>query len=67
MDKILTFTECQEGFFMPDYKSMYCLLCSAADKSVSVLKEEKNVILAAEILEEALLRAENIYVDTAEE
>ena len=52
---------------MPDYKSMYCLLCSAADKAVTVLEEEKDVFLAAEILKGALLRAESIYIDTTEE
>ena len=52
---------------MPDYKTMYCILCSAADRAVTELEEQGDASLAAEILKAALLRAEEIYIETADE
>ena len=52
---------------MPDYKTMYQILCVAADKAVTVLEEQHENRLAAEILKEALLRAEAVYIETADE
>ncbi len=52
---------------MPDYKTMYCILCSAADRAVTEMEEQGDASLAAEILKAALLRAEDAYIETADE
>ena len=52
---------------MPDYKTMYQLLCAAADESVTILEEQRGNLHAAEILKAALLHAEDIYIETADE
>ena len=51
---------------MPDYKTMYQILCVAADKAVTELTEQKNLSLASDILKDALLHAEEVYTETAE-
>ena len=53
------------GVRVPDYKTMYCILCKAADEAVGLT--EKTVPEAAELLTEALLKAEEIYVETADD
>ena len=50
---------------MPDYKTMYCILCKAADEAVGLT--ENSAPEAAELLTEALLKAEEIYVETADD
>lgn len=51
---------------MPDYKTMYQILCVAADKAVTMLEKQKNSTPAAEILKAALLQAEEVYIETSE-
>ena len=50
---------------MPDYKTMYCILCKAADEAVGLT--ENSAPEAAELLTEALMLAEEIYVETADD
>ena len=52
---------------MTDYKIMYQILCTAADKAVTVLEEQHESLLATEILKDALLHAEDVYIETADE
>lgn len=52
---------------MPDYKTMYQLLCVAADQALMIYEEQKNDGLAAEVLKSALIQAEEVYIETAEE
>lgn len=52
---------------MPDYKTMYHILCAAADRAVTLLEERENSFLAEDILRTALLQAEEIYIETADE
>ena len=52
---------------MPDYKTMYQILCVAADHAVTELEEHEDLSLAAELLKTALLRAEELYIETSDE
>ena len=52
---------------MPDYKAMYHILCAAADRAVTLLEEQENSFLAEDILKAALLQAEEIYIETADD
>ncbi len=50
---------------MIDYKSMYFVLCHAADEVVDRLEKIPNVSREADILKAALLEAESIYIETS--
>lgn len=45
-----------------DYKKMYMLLCSAIDKVIDPLEQVPSARPQAQILRQALLEAEELYV-----
>ena len=49
---------------MADYRKMYATLCSAIDREIDDLKEIPLAYSAAGRLEDALHRAEEIYIET---
>ena len=51
---------------MADYKKMYTLLCSAIDSVLDGLQEIPLARPYVYTLSEALLKAEDIYIETAE-
>ena len=50
---------------MPDYKKMYTVLCAAIDGEIDALKEIPLAFASANRLENALLEAEEIYIETS--
>lgn len=50
---------------MPDYKKMYAVLCAAIDGEINTLKEIPLTLGSASRLENALLEAEEIYIETS--
>lgn len=48
---------------MPDYRKMYAILCGAIDDVIDGLNEIPLAAKYAKTLEDALLKAEEIYVD----
>ena len=50
---------------MPDYKKMYAVLCTAIDREIDTLKEIPLALVSAKRLENALLEAEEIYIETS--
>ena len=50
---------------MPDYKKMYAVLCTAIDGEIDTLKEIPLALASANRLENALLEAEEIYIETS--
>ena len=50
---------------MPDYKKMYAVLCAAIDGEIDALKEIPLALASANRLENALLEAEEIYIETS--
>lgn len=51
---------------MPDYKSMYTLLCKAVDDAIDPLSKIPEAAPIAQALKIALITAEDIYIDTCE-
>ena len=49
---------------MADYKKMYILLCSAIDDVLDRLLESADTAEIGQTLQDALLQAEEIYIDT---
>jgi len=54
------------GIKMADYQKMYTLLCSAIDSVLDGLQEIPLARPYVYTLSEALLKAEDIYIETAE-
>ena len=50
---------------MADYKKMYAVLCTAIDREIDTLKEIPLALASANRLENALLEAEDIYIETS--
>lgn len=50
---------------MPDYAKMYFLLCAAVDRSLDELQRISLAAPAAAQLQNALLQAEAIYIETS--
>ena len=50
---------------MPDYKKMYAVLCAAIDQEIDALREIPLALASANRLENALLEAEEIYIETS--
>ena len=50
---------------VPDYKRMYTLLCAAVDGVIDPLERIPAARASAEKLKDALLEAEEIYVETS--
>lgn len=51
---------------MADYKKMYHILCAAASDALDRLPDNMENIMGRKILQDALLEAEEIYLDTEE-
>lgn len=51
---------------MPNYKKMYAVLCATIDGEIDALKEIPLALASANRLENALLEAEEIYIETSE-
>ena len=49
---------------MADYKKMYMVLCGAVDEVIDPLEQIPMARSSVQVLQEALLRAERIYIDT---
>ena len=49
------------------YKKMYAIVCSAADRAVTLLSLPENTLQAKVLLEQALLSAEELYLSTTDE
>ena len=52
---------------MPDYKTMYHVLCAAASKALDELPDEPANAAGRDILQNALNEAEDVYIDTADD
>lgn len=50
---------------MPDYKKMYAVLCGAIDDVIDPLEKIPLTAPSVKILRDALLRAEEIYIETS--
>ena len=50
---------------MADYRKMYAVLCTAIDREIDTLKEIPLALASANRLENALLEAEEIYIETS--
>lgn len=49
---------------MPDYKKMYAVLCKAIDDAIDPLEQIPSAKQITKSLQDALLEAEEIYIDT---
>jgi hypothetical protein len=59
-----------EGVFRMDielYKKMYAILCSAADRAITLLSSPETTPKAKPLLEQALLSAEELYLCATDE
>lgn len=52
---------------MADYAKMYYILCAAASEALDLLPQTPENEAAAQLLQAALEKAEEVYLDTAEE
>ena len=50
---------------MSDYKKMYAVLCTAIDREIDTLREIPLALASTNRLENALLEAEEIYIETS--
>ena len=51
---------------MPDYPKMYAILCAAASEAIDLLAEGKQAE-AVNLLQSALLTAEDLYISAEDE
>ena len=51
---------------MPDYKKMYAILCGAASDALDVLPETEENAAGRALLQRALDKAEELYIDEEE-
>ena len=49
------------------YKKMYAILCSAASDAIDLLSTPEKVLQARALLEQALEKAEALYLDCGEQ
>ena len=49
------------------YRKMYAVLCGATSDAIDALQDPDNILYARSILETALLKTENIYLDSEED
>lgn len=52
---------------MPDYKTMYHILCAAASEALDKLPDEPANATGRDILQNALNEAEDIYIRTSDD
>ena len=50
---------------MADYKKMYMILCGAVDEVIDPLEQIPMARASVQVLREALLQAERVYIDTS--
>ena len=50
---------------MPDYQKMYAILCKTIDDAIEPLEQIPSAKPTARSLQNALLEAEEIYIDTS--
>ena len=48
------------------YQKMYAIVCAAASDAIDLLRSRENILQAQTLLESALLRAEEMYLDVEE-
>ena len=48
------------------YPKMYAIVCAAASDAIDLLRSRENILQAQTLLESALLRAEEMYLDAEE-
>lgn len=48
------------------YQKMYAIVCAAASDAIDLLRSRENILQAQTLLESALLRAEEMYLDAEE-
>ena len=48
------------------YQKMYAIVCAAASDAIDLLRSRENILQAQTLLERALLRAEEMYLDAEE-
>lgn len=49
-----------------EYKRMYAILCAACSEAIDAL-DEKDAALACSVLQEALFKAEDMYIEHADD
>ena len=49
------------------YKKLYATVCIAADRAIDLLSTPETVLMAKTLLEQALLSAENLYVNASDD
>ncbi len=49
------------------YQKMYAIVCGAASDAIDVLRSSENILQAQVLLENALLQAEELYVNAGED
>ena len=52
---------------MADYEQMYHVVCTAMDRALDILEGEANVEQARQVMQAALLKAEELYIQTCGE
>ena len=66
MEEIIEYS--QEGTTEKElYWKMYAILCGAASDAVDALQDSKNSLYARNLLEQAILQTENLYISYGEE
>ena len=56
----------EETLFMPDYQTMYHILCAAASRALDELPEAENTNTGRKVLQDALYEAEELYIRSGE-
>lgn len=51
---------------MPDYQTMYHILCAAASRALDELPEGENTNVGRKVLQDALYEAEELYIRSGE-
>ena len=59
-------SEGSENMDVTLYQKMYAIVCAAASDAIDLLRSRENILQAQTLLESALLRAEEMYLDVEE-
>ncbi len=49
------------------YQKMYAIVCGAASDAIDLLRSRENILQAQTLLENALLQAEEMYINAGED
>ena len=52
---------------MTDYERIYHIVCAAMDRALDMLEDKANVEQARQVMQAALLEAEELYIQTCGE